>query len=127
MIARQPLPRRKRILIVEDEPDCSDILASFLAPQYEVVIARDGVEGIAEAKREAPDLIITDVSMPRLDGLAMVRHLRTREGLRAPVIFVTALDSPSDVIAGISAGARNYLSKPVELADLKRRVARALG
>jgi two-component system, OmpR family, response regulator TrcR len=127
MIARQPLPRRKRILIVEDEPDSSALLANFLAPQYDVVIARDGVEGIAEAKREVPDLIITDVSMPRLDGLSMVRHLRTREGLRAPVIFVTAMGTPSDVIAGISAGARNYLMKPIELADLKKRVARALG
>jgi DNA-binding response OmpR family regulator len=127
MIARQPLPRRKRILIVEDEDDSSALLANFLAPQYDVVVARDGVEGIAEAKREAPDLIIADVSMPRLDGLAMVRHLRTREGLRAPVIFVTAMGAPSDVIAGISVGARNYLVKPIELADLKKRVARALG
>ena len=65
--------------------------------------------------------------MPRLDELSMVRHLRTREGLTAPVIFVTALCAPSDVIAGITAGARYYLMKPIELDDFKKRVARALG
>ena len=118
--------RRKRILIVEDEADCRDILAQFLGAQYDVVVARDGVEGLALATHYPPDLVITDVSMPRLGGLEMVRHLRQREGLKAPVFFLTALGAPTDVIAGISAGARHYLTKPVELNDLKKRIARAL-
>ncbi len=120
-------PRRKRILIVEDELDCCDILAQFLSAQYDVVVAHDGVEGLEQAAKFPPDLIITDVSMPRLSGLAMVRHLRAKSGFRAPVFFLTALGAPNDVIAGISAGARHYLTKPVELSDLKKRVARALG
>jgi len=118
--------RRKRILIVDDEPDCGDILAQFLSPQYDVVVARDGVEGVEQARKHPPDLIISDVSMPRLGGFAMVRHIRTKQGLKAPVIFLTACAAPSEIIEGISAGARHYLAKPVQLNDLQKRVARAL-
>src|ERR1700712_1423879 len=84
-------PRKKRILIVEDEPDSRDILAQFLGAQYDVVVACDGMEGVEQALKYPPDLIITDVSMPRLGGLAMVQHLRTRVGVRVPVFFLTAL------------------------------------
>jgi DNA-binding response OmpR family regulator len=119
--------RRKRILIVEDEQDSSDMLAQFLGALYDVVVARDGIEGVEQAEKFAPDLIVSDVGLPRLDGLEMVRHIRARTGLKVPVIFLTALGDPSDIIAGISAGARHYLTKPVELSDLKKRIARALG
>jgi DNA-binding response OmpR family regulator len=114
-------------LIVEDEPDCSDLLAQFLGALYEIIVARDGIEGVELAAKHEPDLIITDVTMPRLGGFAMVRHIRGSQGLRSPVIFLSALNAPTDVIEGISAGARHYMTKPVELVDLKRRVARALG
>ena len=120
-------PRRKRILVVDDEPDCSDLLAHFFRDQYEIVTASDGMDGMDKAARYQPDLIISDVSMPGLSGVDMVRHIRTRLGLRVPVIFLSALNEPKDIIAGISAGARHYLAKPVNLVDLKQRVARALG
>jgi DNA-binding response OmpR family regulator len=74
-----------------------------------------------------PDLIISVVTMPRLDGLGMVRRIRAQQTFKVPIIFLTALDSPADVIAGIAAGARNYLTKPVDIHELERRVARALG
>ena len=119
--------RRKRILIVDDEPDCSDILAQYLGGIYDVMVARDGLEGLDRAATFQPDLIITDVTMPRMDGLSMVQCIRSKHGLKAPVIFVSALGAPRDVIAGISAGARHYLTKPIELPDLKKRVAKALG
>ncbi len=119
-------PRKKRILVVDDEADWNDILAAFLGGQYDVTTARDGLEGVEAASRYAPDLIISDVSMPRLNGLEMVRHLRARFGLKVPIIFISGQNAPQDIIAGISAGARHYLSKPVELADLKKRIARAL-
>ncbi len=127
MVAQSAPFRRKRILVVDDEPDCGDILAQSLRELYDVVVAHDGLEGLDRAATYHPDLIITDVTMPRLDGLAMVRHIRSKHGSKAPVIFMSALNAPSDVIAGISAGARHYLTKPIELADLKRRVAKALG
>jgi DNA-binding response OmpR family regulator len=127
MLAQNTPFRRKRILIVDDEPDCGDILAQYLGGMYDVVVARDGLEGLERAATYHPDLIITDVTMPRLGGLAMIRHIRSKQGSKVPVIFMSALGSPSDVIAGISAGARHYLTKPIELVDLKRRVAKALG
>ena len=103
------------------------MLAQFFSALYDVAVARDGIEGIEQADKFAPDLIVSDVGLPRLGGLEMVRHIRARTGLKVPVIFLTALSDPSDIIAGISAGARHYLTKPVELSDLKKRVARALG
>ena len=118
--------RRKCILVVDDEADSSDILAQFLGAQYDVIVAHDGLQGVEQAAKYQPDLIISDVSMPVLGGLDMVRLIRVRQGLKVPVIFVSGLGKPSDIIAGIGAGARHYLTKPVDLQDLKRRVARAL-
>jgi DNA-binding response OmpR family regulator len=122
-----PSYRKKRILIVEDDEDSRDILAQFLGAQYDVVVARDGLEGLELAANYPPDLIITDVTMPRLGGLAMIQHLRGRQGVKVPVFFVSGLGAPSDIIAGISAGARHYLTKPVDLNDLKKRISRAFG
>ncbi len=119
--------RRRRILIVEDELASRNALAQILAVDYDVTVAGDGVEGAQQALRIEPDLILSDVTMPGLDGLAMVRQIRQRQGRKVPVIFITALGAPTDVIAGIAAGARNYLTKPINIDDLERRVARALG
>lgn len=119
-------PGRKRILLVEDDIPARDVLASVLGARYEVVVAGDGAEGAEMAAELPPDLILTDVTMPRLDGVAMVRQIRERQGLRVPVIFLTALDAPTAVIAGIAAGARHYITKPVDLGYLEKRIGRAL-
>ncbi len=117
---------KKRILVVEDDDDSAGVLKQFFSPQYEVILARDGLDGLEQAEKWHPDLIISDVAMPRLDGLSMVRHLRASSASCGPVIFLSARSAPSDVIAGITSGARHYLTKPVDLNDLKRKVARAL-
>ena len=78
---------KKRLLVVDDDDDYRDILAHFLAVRYEVVTAQDGIEGLEQASRLPPDLIITDVAMPRLGGIAMVHHLRASFGLWVPVFF----------------------------------------
>jgi DNA-binding response OmpR family regulator len=119
--------RRRRILIVDDEVAARLALARLLSEDYEVMVAGDGVEGAEAALAFQPDLVISDVTMPRLDGLGMVRRIRAQQAYKMPVIFLTALDSPRDVIAGIAAGARNYLTKPIDIDELSRRVARALG
>jgi DNA-binding response OmpR family regulator len=119
--------RRRRILIVEDDLASRNALAQILSVNHDVTVASDGIEGAEAAHRIEPDLIVTDVTMPRLDGLTMVRYIRERQAWKVPVIFLTALGSPADVIAGIAAGARNYLTKPIDVAELERRVARALG
>jgi len=124
MQGQPTLWRKKCILVVDDEPDSSDILAQCLGSQYDIHVAHDGLEGLEQAATCQPDLIISDVSMPRLGGLEMVRLIRARHGLRSQVIFLSGHGAPMDIIAGIAAGARHYLTKPVDLQDLKRRVAR---
>ncbi len=117
---------KKRILVVEDDDDSAGVLQQFFSQQYEVILAHDGLDGLEQAEKWQPDLIISDIAMPRLDGLSMVRHLRASNALSGPVIFLTARATPADVIEGISSGARHYLTKPVDLNDLRRKVARAL-
>jgi DNA-binding response OmpR family regulator len=121
---------RPRILIVEDDADIARMLARFLGLRYDVEVANDGEAGLAVLLRPPPpDLVIADVMMPKLTGLAMIK--RMREALTTvrppPVIFLTARDQPADVVAGIRAGARHYLMKPVKLDDLDKKVTKALG
>ena len=119
-------PRRHLILVVDDDTASTDLLAKVLRPHYDVMVANDGVQGFEMATKSRPDLIITDVTMPRLDGLAMVRLIRARLQCKLPVILLTGRNAAADVIAGIGAGALHYLTKPVDIVDLESRVARAL-
>lgn len=114
---------RRRVLIVEDDEPTRRLLAITLRRGYDVLAAADGVEGLELAASGRPDLIITDVMMPRLDGITMVRELRRREpSRRIPIIFLTAKGGAADVAAGIGAGARHYLVKPVRLQALEDMV-----
>jgi len=114
--ARAP---RARILLVEDDVDAARLLARFLASEYEVTVANDGVEGLAAARQGHPDLIVTDVMM--------VRALReSPESARVPVIFVTARTRTEDIVEGIQAGALHYLTKPIQLDKLAQKVHGAL-
>jgi DNA-binding response OmpR family regulator len=119
---------RARILLVEDDPDIARLLGRFLAQDYDVEIATDGEAGLAILLRPPPpDLLISDVMMPKLNGFAMVKKMREALTTRPPVIFLTAREQPADVVSGIRAGARHYLTKPVKLDDLDKKVKRALG
>ncbi len=120
---------RARILVVEDDSSTRTALAGWLGHDYEVLTAADGLEGlqIATTHQPPPDLILADVWMPRLDGVGMVSRIKAIEALRSiPVIFLTGQTSPTSVIAGISAGARAYLPKPIDLDVLDRKVKSAL-
>lgn len=119
---------KKRILVVEDEPDTAGMIARCLSDEFEMVVATNGLEGIALAEQEPhPDLLIVDVMMPKLDGVSMAKRLRARAATsRIPVIFLTAKSSSMDVIAGIQAGARHYITKPFVLEDLKKKVRKAI-
>jgi CheY-like chemotaxis protein len=94
-----------------------------------VTLAIDGIDGYEKANEQPlPDLIIADVSMPELDGIAMVRRIRENDALRrVPVIFLTGQMSPANVIAGLSVGTFAYLPKPTDSAVLEGKVKRALG
>ncbi|MEZ4299674.1 MAG: response regulator [Polyangiaceae bacterium] len=115
---------RRRILVVEDDEPTRRLLAITLRRSYDVTVAADGVEGLESASTPPfPDLIITDVMMPRLDGVMMVREIKRRDPSRkVPIIFLTAKGGAADVAAGIGVGARHYLVKPVRLQALEEMV-----
>lgn len=112
------------ILIADDSAENVDILQMRLGAQgYAVVTARDGQEALEAAKAHRPDLILLDVMMPKLDGIEVCRRLRSDESLPfTPIIMVTAKADTRDLVAGIDAGADEYLTKPVNQAALVARV-----
>jgi class 3 adenylate cyclase len=114
----------KKILIVDDEPFNLDLLEQELA-EYEYVIERagDGVEALEKTQSFAPDVILLDYMMPRMNGLEVVKHLRaTPEHQGIPVILLTAKASQEDKVAGLDAGADDYVTKPFDSFELLARV-----
>jgi serine phosphatase RsbU (regulator of sigma subunit) len=112
------------ILIVDDNPANVEIFQARLAANnYEIITASDGEEGLALAKDRLPDLILLDIMMPKMDGIEVCRHLRADSALPfMPIIMVTAKTDSKDVVAGLEAGADEYLTKPVDHAALVARV-----
>ena len=111
-----------RILVVEDDAAVRDSLARTLRFEgHQVEIAADGVEALDAVRTAEPDAMILDVGMPRLDGLQTCRHLRA-EGVILPVLMLTARDSVGDRVAGLDAGADDYLVKPFALQELLARL-----
>jgi DNA-binding response OmpR family regulator len=117
-----------RILVVDDDAWILRMVTTVLEKRgYEIVVAHDGEEGLAKASKVNPDLIITDVMMPKIDGWALVKQLRATADLAfVPVIFLTALGSDEDRIRGFRLGADDYLAKPFRFEELDLRVAKAL-
>ena len=117
------------VLIVNDEPDQLTLMESLLRKAgYSVLTAEDGVEGLALAKRDRPDLVISDVSMPRMNGLEFCREMRADSELKAvPILLVSALQKDTEsAVAGLRAGADDYLEVPFDSARLVAKVSRLL-
>ena len=112
------------ILVVDDVPDNVDILQMRLESQgYEVITAGDGEAALAIIRDKLPDLVLLDIMMPKLDGIAAVKQVKADTALPfIPVILVTARADAKDVIAGLEAGGDDYLTKPVDQAALMARV-----
>jgi adenylate cyclase len=112
------------ILVVDDVPDNVEILQLRLESQgYEVIAAGDGEAALAIVRDKLPDLVLLDIMMPKLDGIATVKQLKSDAALPfIPVILVTARADAKDVIAGLEAGGDDYLTKPVDQAALMARV-----
>jgi DNA-binding response OmpR family regulator len=121
------LPTKTKILVAEDDPAVLDLVARWLeAAGYWVVKARDG-ERVIEAVREAaPAAIVMDLTMPRMDGFQVLAGLRSMNLPPVPVLVLTGRHSAEDVRRVVSLGARDYLTKPVERAQLLARVERLL-
>jgi len=110
---REPAPARSRILVVDDSITTRTLEKSILETAgYGVRTARDGVEALELLEQEIDDAVISDVNMPRMDGIALVREMRRREALRdIPVVLVTSLGSEKDRRAGLESGANAYIVK----------------
>jgi two-component system, OmpR family, response regulator MprA len=111
-----------RILVVDDEPAVRDAVERALRLDgYDVLLAEDGGEALETLDTRPPDAVVLDVLMPHVDGLELCRRMRSR-GDHTPVLMLTARDTVSDRVAGLDAGADDYLIKPFALEELLARV-----
>ena len=111
-----------KILLIDDDRSLLDVLAlSFEDEGYDVVCAYDGEEGWVKLKNERPDVIVSDVNMPRLDGFSLCRRLRD-EGYDLPLILLTSRDNEIDEALGLELGADDYVAKPFSTRVLTARV-----
>ncbi|MGA9856222.1 MAG: response regulator transcription factor [Solirubrobacteraceae bacterium] len=111
-----------RVLIVDDDPPLQRMLSRTLSAEgFSVTVAGDGGAALAATERFAPDVIVLDVAMPTLDGLAVCRRLRGK-GLATPILMLTARDAVADRVAGLQAGADDYLVKPFAVQELVARL-----
>ena len=111
-----------RILVVDDETAVREAVERALRLDgYEVAVAGDGREALDTLQERTPDAVVLDLLMPRIDGLEVCRRLRGR-GDRTPVLMLTARDAVADRVAGLDAGADDYLVKPFALEELLARL-----
>lgn len=120
--------RRRRVLVVDDAATMRHWMELHLRDAYDVSVAADGEEAVSMALSVRPDLILLDVEMPRVDGFAACRALRTLPGTRRiPIILVTSRTEPSDVEAGFSCGCTDFIGKPVDEMELAAKVESWVG
>ena len=121
---------KKKILLIDDEEDCLRPLAFRLARRgFQVLLARDGEQGLREAKEMIPDLIILDLFLPKLSGEEACKALREDDNdalENIPILMLTAKDSQADRIIGKVIGATTYMTKPIEINLLLKEISRLL-
>ena len=101
-----------RVLLVEDEPTLAMIIKDTLdGEEFEVILAANGEEGLSRYRETKPDIIVTDIMMPKIDGFTMVRHIRKTDQ-QIPVLFLSARSAANDVVEGFELGGNDYLKKP---------------
>lgn len=116
--------KKKTVIIVEDEPEAAEMFAEMMrVTGFDVVQLYSSTPAIDTISAEEPDLVILDVMMPDVSGLEVLRFMRREPALKEiPVILVSAKSMPADIKEGLSAGASNYLTKPVGFLELKSAV-----
>jgi len=114
----------ERILFVDDEEQIRKLLSTWLTRHgYDVSVANDGWEALKAIRAKAPDLVITDVNMPNMNGLELTRRMRAdHRTARIPVIMLSARKQADDVLSGYAEGADEYVPKPVEMAVLEAKI-----
>lgn len=128
MNANSMNPDRKiRLLLVEDEQAFAWVLADTLSTSgFEVRTAADGAEALAQVEAFVPDVVVTDIMMPHMDGFSFVRQMR-KAGDRTPVVFLSARTDAEDVVKGFELGAGDYVRKPFAIKELIVRIRALLG
>ncbi|MGF7186724.1 two-component system alkaline phosphatase synthesis response regulator PhoP [Desulfitispora alkaliphila] len=112
-----------RVLVVDDEPHIVELLSFNLASMgYEISTAYDGVMAIEKVKMENPELILLDVMLPKLSGLQVCQHLRSKLNYKKPIIMISGKGEEVDKILGIEMGANDYVTKPFSPKELTARV-----
>jgi two-component system OmpR family response regulator len=115
-----------RVLVVDDEAYITDLVGMALRYEgFDVAVAASGREALSRAGEFRPDLLVLDVVLPDVDGIEVCARLR-RDGIHAPVVFLTARDATEDKIAGLTVGGDDYVTKPFSLEELIARVRAVL-
>jgi signal transduction histidine kinase len=121
--AAEVVGSRPRALVVDDNADLREYVAALLAPTYEVETAADGLAALAAVRANPPDIVVSDVMMPNLDGLGLVRQLRADERTASlPVILLSARAGEESAVEGLDSGSDDYLAKPFSARELLSRV-----
>ena len=127
MITESDIMDKKLILIVEDQPDLQFYLSEMLDSTYRFVVAQDGLDGMEKALQYIPDLILSDIMMPNLDGYGLLQQLKQDERTdHIPVILLTAKSDLAAKLEGLEFGADDYLTKPFSEAELMARISNLL-
>lgn len=112
---------KQRVLVVDDEPSIVDAVATSLRYEgFDVDEATTGRAALASAQSNPPDMIVLDIMLPDLDGIEVTRRLRA-DGIRVPVLFLTARDAVEDKVAALTVGGDDYVTKPFSLAEIVAR------
>lgn len=123
-----PSPDAKVIVVVDDDTACRALVARALSSRFTVFEASDGVDALQLLTAiDPPDAIVCDISMPRMDGIELARRVKVTPGMRrTAIVFLSARTGPMDVVTGINAGARAYVTKPFAIKDLVEKVAKTV-
>ena len=113
-----------KVLIVDDDKENADLIAYFLKPQnYKIITAHDGVEALKLVEKEAPDIILLDIKLPKMDGFEVCERIKKKAPTQfIPIIMITALKDLKSKIRSLEAGADDFISKPFENIELLTRV-----
>jgi PleD family two-component response regulator len=114
----------RALLVVEDDADNSNLLRMYFSGHgYSVSVTASGEDALAQARKQNPDLVLLDINLPGLDGFEVCKQLReSPRTSHIPIIFLTERSAQSDRVAGLSAGAQDYITKPYDLEELRLRV-----
>jgi two-component system OmpR family response regulator len=116
------MSQQPKVLVIDDEPGVRELISEALSiSEIAAVQAADGLEALSFLRRERFDLLILDINMPKLDGLALLEKLRT-EGMSVPVLMLSARADKADINQGLRTGADDYLTKPFSIEELVLRV-----